>query len=132
MLGLLALPVFLMTAPIIHTDDHPIVTLVKSKLKDGNKPFTLMVTIQAKAGQEAKVVSTFAPCVKASRKDKGCILYDLHADPDKPHTYVLIEKWQNLSDLEKHLQAAHTQTLLKTLPELLEGPPDVRVLRAVE
>lgn len=116
-----------------HTaDEHPIVTLVKSKHKDVTKPFTLLVTVQAKPGQEAKVESTFAPCVKASRKDKGCIQYDLHSDPDKPRTYVLIEKWQNLADLEKHLQAAHTQKLLKDLPDLLEGPPEVRVLRAVD
>lgn len=113
-------------------DDHPIVALVKSKHKEVSKPFALIITIQAKEGKEKQLEATFAPCLKASRKDKGCVLYDLHADPDKPRTYVLIEKWQNLADLEKHLQAGHTQKLLKDLPELLEGPPEVRVLRTVD
>jgi len=112
-------------------DDHPIVTAVKSKHKDVTKPFAMLVTVQAMEGKEAQVEATFAPCLKASRKDKGCLLYELHADPDKPRTYVLMERWQNVSALATHLQAAHTQQLLKDLPDLLTRPPEVRVLRAV-
>jgi quinol monooxygenase YgiN len=124
--------VLLPTVLLVNADDPPIVALVKAKHKDVTKPFALVITIQAQEGKEAQVAATFVPCLKASRKDKGCLLYELHADPDKPRTFVLIERWQNLADLAAHLQADHTQKLLKELPDLLVGPPEVRVLRAVE
>lgn len=56
-------------------DENPIVTLVKSKVKDKTKPFAMTVTFKVKAGSESAFEAAFAPCVKASRKEPGNLAY---------------------------------------------------------
>src|SRR5262245_46254956 len=57
--------------------DHPVVALVKSKVKDPAKPFALLVTIKAKAGKEKELEAAFAPCIAATKKEAGCLAYEL-------------------------------------------------------
>jgi quinol monooxygenase YgiN len=102
-------------------DDHPVVALVKSKVKDPAKPFALFVTIKAKAGKEKELEAAFAPCIAATKKEAGCLAYELNRDPDDPTTYVMFEKFKNLAALEAHLKQEHTTKLLKALEPLTDG-----------
>jgi quinol monooxygenase YgiN len=108
-------------------DDHPAVALVKSKVKDPAKPFALLVTIKAKAGQEKELEAAFAPCIVATKKEAGCLAYELNRDPDEPTTYVLFEKWKDVASLEVHLKAAHTQELFKATRSLSDGEIKAKV-----
>jgi quinol monooxygenase YgiN len=118
-LTVLALAGVLSAAPA--ADDHPVVTLVKSKVKDPAKPFALLVTIKAKAGKEKELEATFAPCIAATKKEPGCLAYELNRDPDEPTTYLMFEKFKNVAALEAHLKAEHTIRLLKALEGLTDG-----------
>lgn len=113
-------------------DDEPIIKIAKSKLKDTNKPFTLIVTANIKDGAMSKLTAAFAPCAAATRKEPGCVCYELHTDPDKAGTIVLLERWKSLAALEAHLKQAHTQTFLKTMPEWSAAAPDLKFLVPVE
>src|SRR5262245_33826171 len=63
---------------------NPIVAAVKASLKDPTRPFTLLVHIQLKEGNGAKFEAAFAPAIKATRKEKGCLAYDLSRDTKTP------------------------------------------------
>jgi quinol monooxygenase YgiN len=102
----------------LGADDHPVVALVKSKVKDPSKPFALLVTIKAKAGKEKDVEAVFAPCIAATKKEAGCLAYELNRDPDDPTTYVMYEKFKSVSALDDHLKQDHTKKLLKGLEAL--------------
>jgi quinol monooxygenase YgiN len=121
---LLALPVLalagvLWAAPA--AEDHPVVALVKSKVKDPAKPFALLVTIKVKAGKQKELETTFAPCIAATKKEPGCLAYELNHDPDEPTSYLMFEKFKNVAALEAHLKAEHTTRLLKALEGLIDG-----------
>jgi len=121
---LLALPLLALAgvySAALGADDHPAVALVKSKVKDPAKPFALFVTIKAKAGQEKALEAAFAPCIAATKKEAGCLAYELNRDPDDPTTYVMFEKFKNLAALKAHLKAKHTTKLLKALGPLTDG-----------
>jgi len=108
-------------------DDHPVVALVKSKVKDPAKPFALVVTIKAKAGKEKDLEAAFAPCLAATRKEPGCVAYELNRDPDDPTVYLMFEKFKSIAALNEHLKQAHTQKLLKALGTLTEEGPKAKV-----
>jgi quinol monooxygenase YgiN len=108
--------------------EHPIVAQVKPKLKDANKPFTMIVVAKLKDGASDKFEAAFAKALKGTRKEKGYYAYDLNRDVDDPNRYLVYERWRNLADLEAHLKAPHLKALLAEIGELLEGPPEVRVL----
>jgi quinol monooxygenase YgiN len=104
-----------------RADDHPAVALVKSKVKDPAQPFALFVTIKAKPGKEKDLAAAFAPCVAATKKEAGCLAYELNQDPDDPTTYVMFEKFKNVAALETHLKLPHTAQLFKALETLMDG-----------
>ncbi|MFO0843250.1 MAG: antibiotic biosynthesis monooxygenase family protein [Gemmataceae bacterium] len=76
-------------------DEHPVVTLVKSKVKDPAKPFAALVTIKVKAGKEKDVEAAFAPCVAATKKEPGCLAYELNRDTEHPEVYLMYEKFKD-------------------------------------
>jgi quinol monooxygenase YgiN len=108
-------------------DDHPVVALVKSKVKDPAKPFALLVTIKAKEGKEKELEAAVAPCIRATKKEAGCMAYELNRDPDDPTVYVMYEKFKSVAALSDHLKQEHTMKLLKTLETLADGGPKAKV-----
>jgi len=113
-------------------DDHPVVALVKSKVKDPSKPVVLLVTIKAKAGKEKDLEAAFAPCIAATKKEPGCLAYELNRDSDDPTTYVMFEKFKSVAALEAHLKLAHTQKLLKAIEPLTDGQIQAKVYTVPE
>ncbi len=108
--------------------EHPLLAQVRASVKDPSRPFTLVVSLQAKQGAGKKVEAAFAPAIKATRKEKGCLAYELNRDTKKPGHFLLYERWQNVDALADHLKSAHITALLKELEEVLAGPPEGRIL----
>jgi quinol monooxygenase YgiN len=129
-LPLLALAALPPAAP--GAEDHPVVALVKSKVKDPAKPFALFVTIKAKPGKEKDLEAAFAPCLAATKGEAGCLAYELNRDPDDPTAYVMFEKFKNTAALEAHLKSEHTTKLLKALEPLTEGEIRAKVYEVPE
>ena len=109
----------------------PIAAQVKASLKDPGKPFTMVVTLRAKEGAGEKIAAAFAKAVKATRRENGCVAYDLSRDTKAPDQYLVYERWRSLAALEAHLKSQHITALLGELGDLLAGPPTVRVLLPV-
>jgi quinol monooxygenase YgiN len=127
---LLALPVLAlagMFSAARGAEDHPVLALVKSKVKSPGTPFTLFVTIKAKSGKEKELEAAFAPCIAATKKETGCLAYELSRDPDDPTAYLLFEKYKNVAALEAHLKLEHTTKLLKALEPLTDGEIKAKV-----
>lgn len=102
--------------------------LIQSQLKDPAKPFTLLIHVKAKEGMAAQFEAAFSEAMKGSRKDKGCLAYDLNRVPDSPTDYVIYERWASLEAVKSHLEKAHVVKLLNRLPEVTEGAPKFEML----
>jgi quinol monooxygenase YgiN len=112
--------------------DHPAVALVKAKVKDPKKPFALLVTIKAKPGKGKELEAAFAPCIAATKKEPGCLAYELNRDPDDPTAYVMFEKFRDVAALEAHLKLGHTQKLFQVIGPLTDGEIKAKVYEVPE
>jgi quinol monooxygenase YgiN len=126
---LFVLPLALLAIlPAVRADDeNPIVTLVKSKVKDKDKPFGMTVAFKVKAGDEKAFEEAFTACVAGTRKEPGCLAYFLNRDVDDPSTFVVFERFKKISALEDHAKSAYVAELLKKIGPLLDGAPGVKV-----
>jgi len=124
---LLVVALFLPTAAAAE-EENPILAFVKTKVKHPDKPFTLIVALKVKEGEEKKFETAFAKAVKASRKEKGCITYDLSRDTSDASRYLVYERWKSVDALKTHLASEPIKELLAELPALLDGMPEPRVL----
>jgi quinol monooxygenase YgiN len=133
---LLAVPLLALvwaSAPAGAADEeNPVIKLVKSKVKDPAKPFALIVTFKVKAGNEKKFEEAFAPCLVATRKEKGCVAYYLNRDPDHPELYVMYEQFRGVEGLAAHMKEKHTETLLSTVIPMCDGDPTIKVYAVPE
>src|SRR5688572_18999530 len=69
-----------------------------TRLKSIKGPFTMIVQVQVKKGEEKKFIDEAKPCVAATRKEKGCVAYELHQDQEDPTRFVFFEKWKSVKD----------------------------------
>ena len=129
-LGLLAI---LTGQPMAHAQNppSPIVVAVEKSGIDTTKPFVLVVQFQAKHGEGPALEKAFAPAIAATRKEKGCLQYDLSRDPTAPESYLLYERWTDLESLKAHLVSEHIATMQKALEGVRAAPPQARVLAPV-
>ena len=112
--------------PLVQAGDNPILALAKEKITDPKKPFTLVVVLTAKDGQGKQLEELFKPAIAATRKEKGCIAYDLNRDLAEAAKYYVYERWQSVAALEAHLQTPHIKTLLSKIGDVLAGEPEVK------
>jgi quinol monooxygenase YgiN len=130
----LALPAVLLAGSFLDArpDDekeNPIVTTVKSKVKDKTKPFGMAVIFKVKTGSEKEFEEAFIPCAKATRKEAGCLTYQLNRDLDEPSNFVVYEQFKNIAALEEHAKSKHVEELLKKIGTMLDGDPKVKVFQ---
>jgi quinol monooxygenase YgiN len=113
--------------PAQEEKEPQLITRLKTAKVEG--PFTLVVMLKAKEGEEKNVVKAAEPCITATRKEKGCLQYDLLEDPENPRQLLLIERWKSVKDLEAHFRTEHLKTLRGELRDKLEGAPKVAFFR---
>lgn len=53
--------------------------------------------------------------IAETRKEEGCLFYDLFQDFDDPTILTFIEKWESRSHLDAHMKTAHFE---KIVPQL--------------
>lgn len=63
--------------------------------------------------------------VAETRKEPGCINYDLHQFADDPAKFLFYENWESRAHLDRHAQSAHIQSFRARSSEFLENPTEI-------
>lgn len=87
--------------------------------------------IEALPGHEQEVRSVLEGYLAPTRKEKGCIRYDLFTDDSDPLKFTFIEEWESKEDLAAHSQSAHINAGRIAL-EGKKQPNWVQILTQVE
>lgn len=81
----------------------------------------LAVTWVAKAGREAEVAGLFSKLTEESRKEPGCVMYQVHRHRTEPRRFFVYEQYKDDVALEAHRSAAHfLQYAKKDLPKIAD------------
>ena len=81
----------------------------------------LAVTWMAKLGHEPEVATLFAKLTEESRKEAGCVMYQVHRHKTDPRRFFIYEQYKDDAALEAHRAAPHfLQFAKKELPRLAD------------
>ena len=81
----------------------------------------LAVTWMAKMGRENEVVGVFSKLTEESRKEPGCVLFQVHRHKTEPRRFFIYEQYRDEAALEAHRAAPHfLQYARKELPKIAE------------
>jgi len=86
---------------------------------------TVIAYIFAKRGEEQRVRTALLELVDETRKENGCINYDLHESEDNPAHFVMYENWRSTADLEEHARSAHLRDFGGNMSPFLERPSEI-------
>jgi quinol monooxygenase YgiN len=89
----------------------------------------LVATLVAAKGSEATLLGALRALVPQSRREPGCIQYDLHEHTTKPDVFVMYEIWKDQEALDAHVSSNHFQSFLTVAEPILAETLDVKVLR---
>jgi len=90
--------------------------------KDVDKQITLIAIIKAKAGKEEAVKRELTNLLAPTRKEAGCLNYNMHIDPQDNSRFMFYENWECQSVLDDHLNSPHIQAFIGKTDELLAEP----------
>ena len=86
---------------------------------------TVVAEITAKAGKEAELKRLLLGLVEPTRKEEGCVQYDLHQSTDTPARFVFYENWTSREALDRHLKSPHLTACLVAVAEVLAETPRI-------
>ena len=71
--------------------------------------------------------SVLIALVEPTRREDGCIHYELLQNQEEPTDFAFIEEWQSEAFLTAHLASDHVQDVDASLDRLLASSPDIRL-----
>ena len=95
------------------------------------KSLTVVAQINAKPGKEDQVRQELLSLVAPSRKDAGCLNYDLHQALDNPALFLFHENWTDEAHLEWHMQKPDLQAVLARVGQLVAEPPQITLWKKI-
>lgn len=78
---------------------------------------TIVARIEANLDKVELVKTELIKLIEPTRKETGCIQYDLHKDNDNPTVFLFYENWETRDLWQKHMKNDH----LKAYMEATEG-----------
>jgi len=88
---------------------------------------TVVAEFKAKSGKEEELRATLLELIEPTRKENGCVQYDLHVHTSDPGRFVFYENWTSQDTLGRHAGSAHLKRLNEKLASLDLVAEPVRV-----
>jgi len=93
---------------------------------------TVLALLRAKPGKEEAVRQGLLALLEPTRKEPGCINYDLHQSADTPGMFMFYENWKSKTDLDGHLKMPHMQDFMRKGREALDGAAELTLWETID
>ena len=86
-----------------------------------NKPLYLVVNIKVLAENKEFVKAELMKLVLPTRKEVGCLSYNIYEDNKDPNSFVFYENWENYQAWQSHRQTKHMQKYYELTNGMIEA-----------
>lgn len=90
------------------------------------KTLRVITHLEAVSGTEEKCQSLLLELVELSRKQKGCLNYELLQNNFVETELILVSEWESKAAFLAHLNSDSVETLFREDSDLLAKAPDIR------
>ncbi len=81
------------------------------------------ITVKTEAAEAAGKV--LAELAAQSRKEPGCVQYEVYCQEQAPHILQTVEHWRTKADADIHMTTPHLAAAFAAAGPLLAGPPEI-------
>ena len=86
----------------------------------------VVARVTARTETVAQVRSILSELVEPTRKESGCISYELLQNDSDPTDFTFVEEWESNGALDAHLGMPHFLKTVAAIEGLLATAPDIR------
>ncbi|MET3649983.1 putative quinol monooxygenase [Phyllobacterium ifriqiyense] len=72
----------------------------------------------AKPGRSQDLGAELLLLVVPSRKEEGCLRYEIHQSNDIPEVWMVLEDWRHAFDFKLHMSTHYVQAFMVKVPDL--------------
>lgn len=94
-------------------------------------PLRVVARIKAKPGKVGEVRELLVGLVEPTRKESGCVTYELLQNSEDPTDFTFIEEWESDADFARHAASDHIKAVGPKLQPVVVDAPDIRTYQSV-
>lgn len=92
----------------------------------------VMASIVVRPEQAAAARTLLADLARASRREPGCLAYELFQRADQPHVFRTVEQWQGAADVDAHMKTPHVAAAIAGAGPMFAAPPEIVTFTRVD
>ena len=92
-----------------------------------SNPLRVVARIKAKSGKVDEVRELLSGLVEPTRKESGCVSYELLQNTEDPTDFTFVEEWESEKAFASHRASDHIKVIGPKLQPVVADVPDVRV-----
>jgi quinol monooxygenase YgiN len=92
----------------------------------------VVARIKARSETVSEVRELLSSLVEPTRKEFGCITYELLQNTKDPTDFTFVEEWESEAALASHLASDHLEAIGPKLEPFVAEPPDIRTYSLVK
>ena len=91
----------------------------------------IMARITARPDSAAAMKTVLAELVAHSRREAGCLHYELFQRADATHVFQTVERWRDQAAVDAHMASAHVAEAIARATPLFGAAPEIQAFDPV-
>ena len=91
-------------------------------------PFIVIARAEVSPEARELFIAAARDCIDATRREQGCLAYDIHESVTQPCRFVSYESWETRADIDRHMGSPHVATFLEAARACVTAPPVIEVV----
>ncbi|WP_054209413.1 putative quinol monooxygenase [Bosea vaviloviae] len=93
-----------------------------------SEPFIVISRIEVRPDAWEPFVAAAGDCIDATRREQGCLAYEIHESLTQPGRFVSYESWETRADIDRNLRSPHTVAFREATRACVTAPPVIEVI----
>ncbi|MDR3055867.1 MAG: antibiotic biosynthesis monooxygenase [Zoogloeaceae bacterium] len=85
-----------------------------------------------KDGTKEQVLALLEEMIAETRKEEGCVTYELYELDGSPNTITFIEEWESLARLTAHINSEHFKRVIPAIGKFAAEDCPVEIYRRLK
>lgn len=91
-------------------------------------PFLVIARVEVRPDAWEHFVAAATDCIEATRREQGCLAYEIHESLTQPGRFVSYESWESRADIDRHMRSPHVVAFLETARACVTAPAVIEVV----
>ncbi len=91
-------------------------------------PIVVIARIKTRLEARDTWIAAARTCIEETRREAGCLSYDMHESVTEPGSFVFVEQWQDRAALDFHMSTPHLKTVVAAVMSCLAEAPSIEAI----